>query len=87
MMKLPFFKIEYIKIPILNFSDYFTTMTLSYWQPIIKTLEWVYFLNEIKIVSKMPTVHEMKDMEHHKTKYKVLLPSALYILVKEITKM
>ena len=57
MMKLPFLKVEYIKIPILNFSDYFTTMTLSYWQHNIKKLEWVYFLNERKIISKMPTVH------------------------------
>ena len=57
MMKLPFFKVEYIKIPILNISDYFTTMTLSYLQHNIKKLEWVYFLNERKIILKMPTVH------------------------------
>ena len=38
---MPFFKVEYIKIPILNFSDYFTTITLSYWQHNIKKLEWV----------------------------------------------
>ena len=56
-MKLPFFKVEYIKIPILNFSDYFTTLTLSYWQHNIKEMEWEYFLNERKIISKMPTVH------------------------------
>ena len=32
MLILPFFKFEYIKIPISNFSDHFTTMTLLYWQ-------------------------------------------------------
>ena len=38
MMKLPFFKVEYFKIPILNFSDYFTTMILSYGQHNIKKI-------------------------------------------------
>ena len=56
-MKLQFFKVEYIKLPILNFSDYFTTMTLSYSQHNIKKLEWVYFINERKIIWKMPSVH------------------------------
>ena len=55
--EIAIFKVEYIKIPILNFSDYFTTMTLSYWQHNIKKLEWVYFLNERKIISRMPTVY------------------------------
>ena len=60
-MKLPFFKVEYIKIPIFNFSDYFTTITLSYWQHNIKKLEWLYFLNERKNISNMPTGHPIQQ--------------------------
>ena len=67
-MNLPFFKVEYIKIPVQNFSDYFTTMTLSYWKHNIEKLEWVYYLNERKYFKDAYCPCKFKTLKYIETK-------------------